>query len=208
MRLGLNKLMLVGTLVAFLSTPAFATNVSTADPAYPASFDDIDSEPLREQFNKFINDIDNLWLAIGPNFLEANQILGALVSGKATGIPVPSCFGPTNALTWSPGSGWGCNTITGGGGGGGSLGPQAAYTVLAGPLGGAPAIPTARALTGNDLPLPTSNSIGGVESITAVAHEFLTGISLLGPTSAVRACFCLKTRRISRFSHASAKMWC
>jgi RNA polymerase sigma-70 factor (ECF subfamily) len=28
------------------------------------------------------------------------------------------------------------------------------------------------------------------------------------PTSAVRACFCLKTRRISRFSHASANMWC
>src|SRR4051812_42591174 len=106
-------------LLAF-SGSASATNVSTADPTYPAAFDDVDAGPLREQFNKIINDIDNLWLAIGPNFLEANQILGAVVSGKATGVPIPSCFGPSNGLTWAQGVGFGCNDIQVSGGQGGT----------------------------------------------------------------------------------------
>jgi hypothetical protein len=161
------------------AAPAVATNTSTADPTYPASFADIDSEPLRQQFNDLINDIDNLWAAIGPNFLEANQVLGAIISGKATALSVPSCFSPTNALTWRPGLGYGCNDIASSGGGG-SLSPAPAFTVLAGPAGGPPAIPTAIALTPNYLPLPSSNSIGGVESIAPVAHEFMTGISTSG----------------------------
>lgn len=168
----------IGLLVGLAAYPALATNVSSADSTYPQTFSDIDSAPLRQQFNAIINDIDNLWSAIGPNFLEANQIFGSIVSGKAVGIPVPSCFGPSNALTWQPGSGLGCNSIVGGGGG--SLGPASAYTVLAGPLGGGPAAATFRALTGNDLPLPTSNTIGGVQSFAPVPHQFLSGISTSG----------------------------
>ena len=57
------------------------------------------------------------------------------------------------------------------------LAPASAYTVLAGPLGGSPATPTSRPLTGNDIPLPSSNSIGSVESLSPVTHEYMTGIS-------------------------------
>jgi lysophospholipase L1-like esterase len=175
-----NKKLLWSALIclSILANHSFATNTSTADPSYPSAFDDIDSDPLREQFNKIINDIDNLWAAIGPNFLEANQILGALVSGKATAISVPSCFSPTNALTWRPGLGLGCNDIAIGGGG--SLGPAPAFTVIAGPAGGAPAVPTAIQLTGNYLPLPSSNSIGGVQSVAPISHQFVNGISTSG----------------------------
>jgi hypothetical protein len=160
------------------ANPSRATNVSTADPSYPAAFDDIDSDPLREQFNKLMNDIDNLWAAIGPNFLEANQLLGALISGKAQALPMPSCFSLTNALTWRPGLGFGCNDIASGGGG--SLSPAPAFTVLAGPSGGSPAIPSAIPLTGNYLPLPSANSIGGVQSGSAASHQFMNGISTSG----------------------------
>jgi hypothetical protein len=162
-----------------LATPAFAVNISTADPDYPQTLADIDAGPMRDQNRAFINDIDNLWAAIGPNFLEANQILGALESGKARGISIPSCFGPTNAITWSPGAGFGCNDIQGGGGGG-DLGPQAALTVLRGPLSGLPTDPTFGPLTGEYLPLPTTNTIGGVKSATAAAHQFMNGISNTG----------------------------
>jgi hypothetical protein len=108
-----SALWLIAVVIALSSLPhpALSTNISTADPSYPASYADIDSEPLRTQFDALINDIDNLWAAIGPNFLEANQVLAALVSGKAVGLPIPSCFGLTNALTWRPGLGFGCNDI-------------------------------------------------------------------------------------------------
>ena len=167
----------IALLAACLSLPANATNVSTADPTYPSSYEDIDAGPLRDQFNKIINDVDNLWAAIGPTFLEANQVLGALASGKAIPVSIPSCSGPTNALTWGAGAGFGCNDIQGGGG---PAGTAPALTVLAGPLNGTPATATYRFLTGNDLPLPTTNSVGGVKSIAPIAHQFLTGISTSG----------------------------
>lgn len=46
---------------------------------------------------------------------SANTILGA--TGTAlSALPVGSCSGATNALTWTTGSGFGCNTISGGAG--------------------------------------------------------------------------------------------
>jgi hypothetical protein len=48
--------------------------------------------------------------------LSANQVLGALTAVAPSGLSLPSCSGTTNALTWTSGTGFGCNTITGGGG--------------------------------------------------------------------------------------------
>lgn len=46
---------------------------------------------------------------------SANTVLGA--TGTAlSALPVGSCSGATNALTWTTGSGFGCNTISGGAG--------------------------------------------------------------------------------------------
>ena len=48
--------------------------------------------------------------------LIANQVLGSLSAGAPGGQSVPSCSGASNALIWTSGSGFGCNTIAGGGG--------------------------------------------------------------------------------------------
>jgi hypothetical protein len=44
----------------------------------------------------------------------ANTVLGALTATTPSGLAMPSCSGATNALIWTSGSGFGCNTITGG----------------------------------------------------------------------------------------------
>ncbi len=43
--------------------------------------------------------------------LSANQLLGALTATTPSGISVPSCSLSTNALTWTSGTGFGCNTL-------------------------------------------------------------------------------------------------
>lgn len=60
----------------------------------------------------------------------------------------------------------------------------AANTVYAGPTSGASAAPTFRALVGADLPLPAASTLGGVKSLSAPTHNFLTGIGTDGvPTT-------------------------
>lgn len=48
--------------------------------------------------------------------LSANTVLGALTTTTPSGLAVPSCSGASNALIWTSGTGFGCNTISGGGG--------------------------------------------------------------------------------------------
>jgi hypothetical protein len=43
--------------------------------------------------------------------LSANQLLGTLTATTPSGLSVPSCSGATNALIWTSGTGFGCNTI-------------------------------------------------------------------------------------------------
>lgn len=57
---------------------------------------------------------------------------------------------------------------------------QTANIVFAGPSSGSAAAPTFRALVGADLPNPTASTLGGVESITAVAHQWVSAISTSG----------------------------
>lgn len=57
---------------------------------------------------------------------------------------------------------------------------QAANTHLAGPTNGAAAIPTFRALTGADLPNPTTSQLGGIRAIAKVANQWLDAISTAG----------------------------
>lgn len=66
---------------------------------------------------------------------------------------------------------------------------QTANKVFAGPATGAAAAPTFRSLVGADLPNPSSTTLGGVRSITAVSSNFLTSISTSGiPAQARPAC--------------------
>ncbi len=44
--------------------------------------------------------------------LSANTVLGALSATTASGLALPSCSSSTSALSWTTGTGFGCNTIT------------------------------------------------------------------------------------------------
>jgi len=59
-------------------------------------------------------------------------------------------------------------------------GTQAANLVLAGPSSGAAANPAFRALVGADLPAPSASSLGGIESITSLAHNWVAFIDTSG----------------------------
>lgn len=61
-----------------------------------------------------------------------------------------------------------------------TLNIENANTVLAGPVSGAPAIPTFRALTGADLPFPTLSTLGGIQAITCGSGQAVNAISILG----------------------------
>lgn len=65
-----------------------------------------------------------------------------------------------------------------------AFGTQTANTVFSGPTSGGAANPTFRALVGADLPNPSASTLGGVQSKTSVASQWLNSISTSGvPTS-------------------------
>jgi len=55
-----------------------------------------------------------------------------------------------------------------------------ANTVLAGPASGVSAGATFRSLIGADLPLPTTSSLGGIQAIAPISHQWLNSISASG----------------------------
>lgn len=90
---------------------------------------------------------------------------------------------PASILTVSGSPVTGTGTLTG------ALATQSANLVWAGPTTGSAATPTFRSLVGADLPNPSSSSLGGVQSIAAVSHEFLTTISTAGVPSLAQPAF-------------------
>ena len=71
------------------------------------------------------------------------------------------------------------------------LSPQTspANQVYAGPTTGSATSPVFRALVGADLPNPSASSLGGVESLAAVTHNFLTSISTAGVPAQAQPAF-------------------
>lgn len=68
-------------------------------------------------------------------------------------------------------------------------GVPAANAVCVGPPSGGSGFPGFRALIGADLPLPTSSTLGGVESFAAVSHQWINQISTGGvPSASQPAC--------------------
>lgn len=70
-----------------------------------------------------------------------------------------------------------------------SLASQSANLVFAGPSSGVAAAPSFRALVGADLPNPTSTTLGGIESLAAVSHQFVNAISTAGVPSTAQPAF-------------------
>lgn len=92
------------------------------------------------------------------------------VNGVAVGGGVNSLTGDGSLFTNSASTG--AVTL--------ALGAQAKNTVLAGPGTGANATPGFRALTGSDLPNPSATTLGGIESITSLAHNWISYIDTSG----------------------------
>lgn len=208
-------LVLLGCLL--LATPARAQDESSVNPNYPATDADVDSYGLRENFLATYNDINYLLAHGAFPSLDANQLAGALVTGAAIGIDIPSCGSASNGLGWVSGVGFICNSFPGGGSGtvtsvgfvgdgmvfssapstpvtgAGNIGPtllgHAANTFFAGPTGGGDTTPNFRFIAGEDLPDPTTGSLGGVQAFSALTHQFMRGISNFGvPQAAQPAC--------------------
>src|SRR6185312_8758133 len=59
-------------------------------------------------------------------------------------------------------------------------GTQSANRIFAGPSSGAASNPGFRALVGADLPPPSASTLGGVESITSLAHNWIAFIDTAG----------------------------
>lgn len=84
--------------------------------AAPATNDGVNESAISSSLVSLTNDVTGN-LANGSLATQtANTLLGALSATTPSGIAVPSCSGATNALTWTTGTGFGCNTITGSGG--------------------------------------------------------------------------------------------
>jgi hypothetical protein len=66
---------------------------------------------------------------------------------------------------------------------------QNANLIYAGPSSGAAAAPTFRGLVGADLPNPSATTLGGVESMTAVASKWINALSTSGVPSATQPAF-------------------
>jgi hypothetical protein len=111
----------------------------------------------------------------------ANTLLGALTATTPSGMAVPSCSGASNALTWTSGTGFGCNTISGGGSPGGS----SAYVQFnnAGSFGGTSAL----TVSGSQFTLAgdlsgASGTVGATTPLSSVAAQSGT---ITGSVSAV-----------------------
>lgn len=61
-----------------------------------------------------------------------------------------------------------------------TLATQSANLVLAGPSSGSATTPTFRALVGADLPVPSASTLGGIESIASLAHNWVAYIDTSG----------------------------
>ena len=120
----------------------------------------------------------------------ANTVLGAVTATTPSDLAVPSCSGASNALTWTTGTGFGCNTITAGAAAAGTLtGTTLASNVVTSSLTSAAggAFGTGAYAAAYTLPNATSSTLGGVKVdnttvtassgvITAASSGFLNKI--------------------------------
>lgn len=69
------------------------------------------------------------------------------------------------------------------------LATHTANTFFSGPSSGSASNPTFRTLVGADLPNPSASTLGGVESFSAPAHQWINSISTSGVVSATQPAF-------------------
>lgn len=162
-------------LFLLFATPAFATycpncggtgGISSVTGTSPVNVSAGASPVVSLTFPNCANDGSHAYT--GPT--GAGSILCSTInagSGTATSVGFATNI-PGVTVSSSPVTTAGTLTAT--------LATQSAHFTLIGPTSGSAALPTWRALVAADLPLPTSSTIGGVQSKLAVASTYLTGI--------------------------------
>ena len=112
--------------------------------------------------------------AAAQGLRATGQIVGPGTNTPGTGtvtnvaLSMPAQF----SVAGSPITGSGTFTVT--------WATEAKNLVFAGPASGANAAPTFRALVGADLPVPSATTLGGVQSVAQVAHEWVQYIDTSG----------------------------
>ena len=83
--------------------------------------------------------------------LGANQVLGALTATTPSGLSIPSCSTSTSALTWTTGTGFGCNAAS-----------LATITIGSTPIGGSPTSGYLLSVNGSTLANVSPIGVAGV----------------------------------------------
>ena len=153
--------------------PGFAGAASTIDPTVPAQNAPLNSGPIRNNFIAAYNDVNHVLNMYAGAVAPTNPYLFQYWGDTSTN---PYTVRQYDGSTWVAVGTLNPSThvfVPG-------FGTIAANTVIAGPTNGSPANAAARALVGADLPLPSSSSVGGVQSAAAVLHQWINSISTLG----------------------------
>ena len=103
----IRALVALALLAVFLAGTAHA-NTSSVNPNVPAQNSPLSSSVLRGNFANAQSDINTIY---GILALSSNELLGTINAGNAGPLNLPTCS--TGALSWTPGSGFGCNSIGG-----------------------------------------------------------------------------------------------
>ena len=158
----------------FLAGTAFATS-SSVNPNVPAQNSPLSSSVLRSNFAAANSDLNTIF---GVNTLSSNQILGTINAGNAGPINVPSCA--SGALSWTPGTGLGCNSLSG------LVSPITQSLVFTGAFAlnlNSAALPTKQ--TGTVLQLGNADTIASrIENDAYGAPAYFTGVRSDGTNAA------------------------
>lgn len=204
----MRKFILLAAFAVLFSHQVLAQQYSSIDPTYPATDNDITSYGLRQNFLDAYTDINTLFADHNLPSIGADEYLGTLGAGIAGSLAWPTnCNGTNQALNYVQGVGVGCRsfnlsglgTVTSVGLAGdgvifqttpgtpvttsGNISPilliQQPNSFFAGPVSGV-GLPTMRLIVGSDLPAPNASTLGGVKSLAAITHQFITAISTTG----------------------------
>ena len=110
--------------------------------------------------------------------LASSDITTALGYTPISSSQMPTSCASSQTLTFaSPSGTWTCSNIAISGA---AFAAQNANLVFAGPSSGGAATPAFRSIAGADLPVPSSSTLGGVQSAAAVSHQWINSISTAG----------------------------
>jgi hypothetical protein len=158
----------------FLAAGASA-NTSSINPNVPAQNSPLSSSVLRGNFSNAYTDENTIY---GIFALSSNQLLGTINAGNAGPLNLPTCS--TGALSWTPGTGFGCNSLSG------LVSPITQSLVFTGQIGislNATALPTKQ--TGSVLQLGNADGVASrIENDAFASTAFFTGVRSDGTNAA------------------------